>query len=238
MAGPDGPEREGNMRRRQAHLAAAVVLVIAALLAGCGSKEPRVTEESRKFTDEGCLVYFSPSATYSFSLDDHGKYNVYPAYSVYQTIRAQSPGFSVIEEVSVRNVKVTKQPKFGTISVAIDTDGAKASGKDFATWTGYAYSQRSQGIVFHLRSTPLGDHVLGKDFSGTHGADWAFFQFAARTGLKSEDLRFGLSYRLEVVAAGNKRFLLDKEIELLPGDFIKQGAGRYELVRTEPFKQQ
>lgn len=211
-------------------------MVAATLAAGCGPKGPRVTEESSKYTDEGHTIGFTPAGTYSFSLDDYGKYTIYPAYYVSQWIGIKGSTFQFVQEVSLRNLKITKAPKLGTITAELDTSGSRASGADYVTWTGGSFYELG-AIRISFTSSKLGEHVLGKDFSGAHSTEMAFWAVANSAGLKSDDLRFRVSYRLEIVDLNNKRFFLDKEIDVIPGDFLKANQ-EYRNEKVEPFKQQ
>ncbi len=66
----------------------------------------------------------------------------------------------------------------------------------------------------------------------------AFHSHVTTAGVKADDLRFLVNYRLEAVDVNNKRFFVDKELEVIPGDFLKDRIEVYTHEKTEPFKQQ
>ncbi|MDQ7795103.1 MAG: hypothetical protein RDU89_11935 [bacterium] len=225
------------MRAGRATTGLGLLLALVMVAAGCGGGGgAKVTPESARFTDRGYGVHFSPTGTYSFgSIEEGGKYSVFPRYTIDQWFDTGDVGLSLVEEVTLKSVRVTQQPKFGTISFEIEHTGARSWGEDFVTWTGYGMQEAAASIRLFLTSSPLGDHVLGKDFSGTHSGPQAFRDFVAGAGLKSADLRFKIRYRLEIVKDG-KRYFSDKEVVILPGDFLNEGGPNYDYEMAEPFK--
>lgn len=221
------------MRNRQFLLGMALVLAIA-VVAGCGGgKEPQLTAASQRFTDWGYTVWFTPGGDHSFTIEEGPKYAVYPTYYLSQYVSFEGVDVQTLQSVGLRDVKVTRQPELGEITFSFVESGAMEVGEDYIAWNGYAYSQNGS-LDISFTSSPLGTLVLGADFEGTHSVTQAFNDYLRASSITADDLRFRVSFRVEIIDQDGKLFVSDKEIDILPGDFLKEGT-QFEFEMAEPF---
>lgn len=221
------------MRKTQYLLGMVVVLAVA-VVTGCGGgQEPELTEASRRFTDWGYDVWFTPGGDYSSTIEEGPKYTVYPTYYLSQYVRVEGVDVATIQSIGFKDIRVTQQPELGEISFSLDPTGAFEVGEDHIAWSGYTYSQ-SPGLNIAFVSSPLGTLVLGADFEGAHGVTMAFDDYLRASSITPDDLRFRVSFRVEIIDQDGKVFVSDKEVDILPGDFLKEGI-QFEFEMTEPF---
>lgn len=219
----------------------AAVIVMAVVAAGCGTGgKQTATDKPVRFTDEGYTALFQGTSDYRFdntNFHTGGEYSVYVLYDI-KHLLGTTASFAEAREVRVHSVRIVRQPKVGKMSVSMDQwdSEPKEVGKDFAAFTGPKFP----GYVrLRFRSDYIGKHQLGADFSGTHGADWAFGVFAQGSGLTSDDLRCKVAYQLEITDGDGTKYKRGVEVELLPGDFMKE-RDRYQkysldVTHTQPF---
>lgn len=196
-------------------------LLLAILLVGCstGNTGPN-TATPPKFFDSGYSAWFQGNADYKFDVTHWGEYSVYALFGIRQYITAATE--SKAAEVRVQNIRIVQQPKIGKVSFVTTYSGTSVPqevGKDFVVWSG---GDSLHTIQLMFKTSYLGVHQLGQNFSGTHGADWAFGVFSARAGLKSEDLRFKLAYQIQVKDISGVKYVRDVEVVMLSDDFLVQ----------------
>lgn len=220
-----------------------IVVVIVTLLLitmfGCGSKALKVTENSQRFLDWGYDVSLQGGANYR--PESFGEYDAMVNVLIIQYVGVKDLTFYDIQQVSAKNIKITKQPKAMKITPTLEdlTGTASSIGKDSIAWTGSNYDGR---IRLTFASNTIGTHILGESFSGRHSASWAFLQVVNNKALKSDDLRFTVSYQLEIIDIHGKKFYKDIMVEVLPGDFLR-GPSTFEAYYVykndyaEPFKE-
>jgi len=201
-----------------------VLLIVLISAVGCSNKGGQSAQnDTAKFFDGGYEAYFQGAGDYKWdasNIDVGGEYNIYFIVGLQQYLESPLESWSLVTEVRVRDIKVVNQPKVGkmTISLGQPSSEPKDVGKDYVAWTGGKFTGKFE-LLF--KSNYLGKHVLGKDFSGTHGSDWAFGKFAAESGVSSDDLRFKVSYQIQVTDSDGSRHTRNVEVELFPEDFMK-----------------
>lgn len=216
-----------------------VVVCAAILLAGCNAGSNQFINSSPpKFYDGGYRAWFQGTADYKFDMTHWGEYSVFALYGIEQYVTPAADATAT--SVRVQNIRVLQQPKVGKVSFVTSYHGDAAPrevGKDFVVWSG---GECLNNIRLQFRTDYLGVHQLGQNFSGTHGADWAFGVFSAGSGLKSEDLRFKVAYQIQVTDISGAKFIRDVELVMLSDDFLslKNQFQSYAvtLQHKEPFK--
>ncbi|MDP3057978.1 MAG: hypothetical protein Q8N36_00740 [bacterium] len=222
-----------------------VLMVVAVTGCNSGGKAPAITSESAKYTDKGYTVNFYGEAAYKRE-GMVGKYDIYAHYIIRPLVDFEG---SVLE-IRVQNIKVTKQAKISTMTLdlwqsesayldgtQIKVIGApKSVGKDFVVWNGNDFRNR---INIGFKSGYLGTLLLDQNFSGSHDAPWAYRSLFPTLRITADDLRFTVSYQLEITDYNGTKYRKNVEVVVFPGDFLKQSndVASYTLENyySEPF---
>lgn len=247
--GPTGFRVPGLMRALRAPSALALLLAVfllTILLAGCssgpgnGTATPapmdRTPAEGFQVREVSMTLWkTAPYTTYLDGIVACADFAATPIYNLEMAVETGPVGN--ILEVRLREVTIT-QPKVGTVGLSGAVLGfgsltpPEANGKDILLrpLSGTTLEGGDDiPILVEFASETIGKYTLREytTIAGTHEEAAGYFdQFVTDAGLTSDDLRFVVSFRLEIrfVDEDGKdaTCFSDCRFDLLPGDFLAQ----------------
>lgn len=224
------------------------VLVLVLFMSGCGKNTERAeggtAESSAKYYTAGNELLFYKTAPYTTRLDGttaYADFSATPLYNITQFVEV--PLDTMILEFGIKNIAIT-QPKVGKVTFDKGDIGYSeikpvqqgSNSVVFRSSGSYMFTGPTLGMRLDFKSSVIGKYTL-KDYTTIRGtseeAAQYFDRFVIDNGIKAEDLRFSVKYRVELkVLEDNKEavYYRDVTVTMLPGDFF---SSHNQPVKTE-----
>jgi hypothetical protein len=202
----------------------------------------KITEASQNYQDTGYSFSVYPGAV---DLSDYSKdfysHNLNLVCSLFQDVMvtedSNDPDGSKVQEIRISNFELTGGPKLGEFSGIL---GGSLNLQEVITGTvedgelvldvsqaSTSYSSWSGSIIINFNIDDVATYTYPSG-AGTISYEISY----QNAGIKSDDLRFGIRYTIEMITKSGKTFSRTAEIKALEGDFLYDGAKAITDTRT------
>jgi hypothetical protein len=201
-----------------------------------------ITETSKNYQDMGYSFSVYPSAVdLSDYSTDYYSHNLNLVCSLYQDVMvtedSNDPDGSDVQEIRLSDFELTGGPELGEFSGILGgtfnslevitgtvEDGELVLG---VSQTSAKYSQWSGSIIINFNI----DDVTTYTYPA--GATTTSYEISYQNaGIQSDDLRFGIRYKIEMITKSGKTYARTAEVQALEGDFLYDSAQAIVDTRT------